>query len=122
MISLLLNKLLIIYILYQRGFLVKGLYKYSRHPNYFGELFLWWCIYLFTVSSQYTLLRETFDYSLLFNYSMFSSLIMTLIFPRSSQVTEKISSEKYPEYRDYKAKVNQIIPSLWRNYNPKRKN
>ena len=74
MISLLLNKLLIIYILYQRGFLVKGLYKYSRHPNYFGELFLWWCIYLFTVSSQYTLLRETFDYSLLFNYSMFGEI------------------------------------------------
>jgi len=107
---------------FKRGFIVKGLYKYSRHPNYFGEMFLWWCIYLFTVSSQYTLLKERFEFSLLFNYSLTSSLVMTLLFPRSSLITEKISSSKYPEYKEYRNQVNQIIPSLWRTYSPKTKN
>lgn len=27
-----------------------GLWKYSRHPNYFGEIMLWFGIYLFTLS------------------------------------------------------------------------
>ncbi|MGL4821265.1 MAG: DUF1295 domain-containing protein [Bacilli bacterium] len=28
-----------------------GLWKYTRHPNYFGEAVMWWAIFLFTVSS-----------------------------------------------------------------------
>jgi len=28
-----------------------GLYKYSRHPNYFGEALLWWGIYLVNLST-----------------------------------------------------------------------
>lgn len=27
---------------FERGFLCKGLFAYSRHPNYFGDIFLWW--------------------------------------------------------------------------------
>lgn len=107
---------------FKRGFIVKGLFKYSRHPNYFGEMFLWWSIYLFTVSSQWSLLKEHFEFGLLFNYSLFSPLVMTFLFPRSSKITEKISTSKYPEYADYKSKVNMIIPSFWNTYEPKKKN
>lgn len=82
-------------------------------------MFLWWCIYLFTISSQYTLLKENFEFSLLFNYSFYSMTIMTLLFPRSSKVTEKISSSKYPEYKEYRNQTNSIIPSLFKTYTPK---
>ena len=103
---------------FKRGFICNGLFKYSRHPNYFGEMFLWWVIYGFTISSQYSVLKESFEFGLLINYSAFSMIIMTILFPRSSAITEKISGSKYPEYADYKSKVPQIIPSF-RAYVPK---
>jgi steroid 5-alpha reductase family enzyme len=102
---------------FKRGFLVKGLFKYSRHPNYFGDIFLWWSVYLFTISSQYSSYKESFNFFSLFNYSLLAALIMSLLFFGSSNVTEKISESKYPEYAHYKKKVNRIFPS-WRGYEP----
>lgn len=32
------------------GVLKTGLWRYSRHPNYFGEIIMWWAIYLITLS------------------------------------------------------------------------
>ncbi|ORZ40270.1 hypothetical protein BCR44DRAFT_1495685 [Catenaria anguillulae PL171] len=38
---------------YSVGFPTTGLWKYSRHPNFFGEISLWFCLHLFAVASVY---------------------------------------------------------------------
>lgn len=93
---------------FKRGFLVKGLFAYSRHPNYFGDICLWWCIYAFTISAHLSSVK----FSSLFNYSMFSALLMTFLFQLSCRVTEKISVKKYPEYKFYQSKVGKIFPTF----------
>lgn len=34
-----------------RGFLTRGLFRYSRHPNFWAEQSMWWTIYLFSVAA-----------------------------------------------------------------------
>ena len=88
---------------YSKGFIDTGLWAYSRHPNYFCEVSMWWCIYLFSVSA-------TGNWR---NWSIFGCLFLTLLFvpPNGSiDCTESISSRKYPEYEGYQRRVSRFIP------------
>ena len=98
---------------FKRGFLVKGLFRFSRHPNFFAEMCLWWIIYGFSISSQYAKMSEqTFDYSLLLNFSVLATFSLTMLFQGSTDLTEKITLTKYPKYAEYKCRVSRLIPFL----------
>jgi len=76
-----------------------GLWRWSRHPNYFGECCVWWGIYLLAVAGGGA-------------WTAFSPLIMTLLLLRVSGVSllEKDIGERRPAYRDYVARTSAFVP------------
>ena len=84
----------------EKRFLTTGLFKYSRHPNYFFEISQWWVLYLIGCNSI----------GLLFQRTIVGAVLLTLLFVGSTRFTEKLSLEKYPEYADYQATTSAVIP------------
>lgn len=85
---------------FKDGFLQSGLFKYSRHPNFFAEISMWWCFYLFTVSVTKTWI----------NYGCLGAILLTSLFQGSTWLTEKISLSKYKAYKQYQRRTSRIIP------------
>ena len=73
---------------------------YSRHPNYFCELGMWWVFYLFAVAASGEWVHWT----------GLGCIGLTLLFIPSLRMTEQLSVAKYPAYRDYQATTSVLIP------------
>lgn len=86
---------------YAKGFLDKGLWGLSRHPNYFGEQGVWISFYFFSVIASGQWL----------NWSVAGCLLLVVLFQSSSNFSEEISAGKYPKYSDYQSRVNRFF--LW---------
>ncbi len=84
----------------QRGFLTHGLFRLSRHPNYFGELGVWWTLYLFASVAAGGFLH----------WSGLGVVLLTALFVGSTRFTESISAARYHRYADYQAWTSAIIP------------
>lgn len=91
---------------YKRGFLSRGLFHYSRHPNFLGEMCLWWVVYFFSID-----FNENFENW--GNWTIFGAMGLTLLFQCSTTLTEIISKEKYPAYGEYQKEVSRFL--LWFN-------
>jgi steroid 5-alpha reductase family enzyme len=84
----------------QRGKVMdRGLWRYSRHPNYFGECCVWWGLFLIALAGGGA-------------WSVISPLLMTLLLLKVSGVTllEADIGERRPAYRDYIARTNAFWP------------
>ena len=89
---------------YKKGFLDKGLWAYSRHPNYFAEQSIWICFYLFSVVASGEWI----------NWSIAGCLLLVVLFRGSSELSESLTLSKYPEYKNYQQKVGRFIP-FWKS-------
>lgn len=87
---------------YKKGFLDKGLWSMSRHPNYFGEQGVWVSFYFFSVIASGQWL----------NWSIAGCLLLVVLFQGSSNFSEEISVGKYPGYADYQKRVSRFLPSI----------
>lgn len=81
-------------------FLQTGLFKYSRHPNYFFELAQWWVIYIIGAHAA----------SQVISWPVAGAVLLTLLFIGSTRFTEQISLGKYPEYAEYQGRTSTVIP------------
>jgi steroid 5-alpha reductase family enzyme len=83
-----------------RGFITHGLFRFSRHPNYFAEICIWWVVYLFGCCAE----------GGLFNWTCAGAILLTMLFQGSAVWTENISGRKYPEYALYQKETSKIFP------------
>lgn len=77
----------------------KGFWKYTRHPNYFGDAAVWWSYALFSIAvGSY--------------WPIIGSLIMTFFLIKVSGVAmlEKSLVETKPQYREYIRKTSAFFP------------
>ena len=81
-----------------------GLWKYSRHPNYFGDLVVWISIFTFSISSE----------NLLFIAGSFlSPLIMGSIFYYiTGPIMDQAMMQSRPDYKKYMENSNSLIPKF----------
>jgi steroid 5-alpha reductase family enzyme len=89
-----------------RGFVAKGLWAYSRHPNFFAEQSIWFILYSWSCFAANT------PYS----WAGTGAVLLVLLFQGSTNLTEKITAGKYPEYRAYQKHVGMFIPKTLAPY------
>jgi steroid 5-alpha reductase family enzyme len=79
----------------------KGLWRYTRHPNYFGNFTLWWGFYLVALSAGAW-------------WTVISPLLMTFLLLKVSGVAllEKDISGRRPQYRQYVRRTNAFFPGI----------
>ncbi len=81
-------------------FLTTGLFRVSRHPNFFFEQAQWWVLFLFGAVAAGSLLQWT----------VLGAFLLTTLFIGSTIFTESITKSRYPEYADYQASTSAIVP------------
>jgi steroid 5-alpha reductase family enzyme len=84
------------------GTFEKGLWKYSRHPNYFAECFIWWSWGIFALPTGNIL-------------AVISPVFITYLMVKvkaAQEIEEEIASRR-PDYKKYIQNTSFMVP--WRS-------
>jgi steroid 5-alpha reductase family enzyme len=78
----------------------RGLWRYTRHPNYFGDFCIWWGVFIVALSAPQGL------------YTIASPALMAFLLLRVSGVPllERGMSERRPGYADYIRRTSPFFP------------
>lgn len=76
-----------------------GVWRYTRHPNYFGDATQWWAYFLVAAAAKGA-------------WTVFSPILMTALLMRVSGVTmlEKTLKDTKPGYREYIETTSAFVP------------
>ncbi len=76
----------------------RGFWRYTRHPNYFGEFCVWWGFFVMVLPFGW--------------WSVISPIVMSVLLLKVSGVgpLEKDIGDRRPAYRDYIARTNAFFP------------
>lgn len=79
--------------------LATGLWRYTRHPNYFGDATLWWGYFCIAAATGAW-------------WTVFGPVVMTILLLKVSGVSllEKNLKKSKPEYADYIRRTSAFIP------------
>ncbi|PKQ27019.1 MAG: hypothetical protein CVT64_00800 [Actinobacteria bacterium HGW-Actinobacteria-4] len=83
-----------------RGILTTGLYRYSRHPNYFFEIAQWWVVLAFAAVAAGTP----------WLWTGLGAVALTGLFFGSTIFTESISRSRHPEFAGYARVTSMLVP------------
>lgn len=84
--------------------MARGLWRYTRHPNYFGDFCVWWGVYLIAAAGGAA-------------WTIASPLLMSVLLLKVSGVSllERTITERRPEYAAYQSRTNAFFPGPPRN-------
>jgi len=87
------------------GVMDQGLWRFSRHPNYFGDAVFWWGVWLVALEAGSPV------------WTAVGPLVMTVILLKVSGVSllEQTISDRRPAYREYAQRTNAFIPGRSRS-------
>jgi steroid 5-alpha reductase family enzyme len=82
----------------------RGFWRYTRHPNYFGEFCIWWGFWFFALAAGAW-------------WTVPGPVVISLLLLKVSGVTllEKDIGKRRPRYADYVLKTNAFFPGPRRN-------
>jgi len=82
--------------------LTTGLWSLTRHPNYFGDIVMWWSLFIFALSADAGWI------------SFYGPLVMTLFIYNISGVKllEKDLIKKKPDYEEYIKSTPAFVPKI----------
>ena len=80
----------------------RGLWAYTRHPNYFGEFMIWWGFYLITLST-------TAGW-----WTVISPIVVSTVLLKMTGIplTEQATRKSRPGYGEYIQRTNAFFPGL----------
>jgi steroid 5-alpha reductase family enzyme len=78
-----------------------GLWRYTRHPNYFGDCLVWWGFFAIAASTPGGV------------YTVVSPIVMTILLRRVSGVSllERSLAKRKPGYAEYMARTSAFLPA-----------
>jgi steroid 5-alpha reductase family enzyme len=78
----------------------RGLWRYTRHPNYFGDCVVWWGLFAISLATPAG------------PWTVLSPVVMTVLLLRVSGVAllERSIAKRRPDYEAYKRRTSAFLP------------